>query len=56
MKKILSGLLLLTFFITVALPTQSQEVIELKQPTSNKIIIKLMFRNGSIADPKGKEG
>jgi zinc protease len=56
MKKILPGFLLLTFFITVALAAQSQEVIELKQPTSNKVIIKLMFRNGSIADPKGKEG
>lgn len=34
----------------------AQDVVELKQPTSNKVIIKLMFRNGSISDPKGKEG
>lgn len=34
----------------------AQEVIELKQPNSNKVVIKLQFRNGSIADPKGKEG
>jgi zinc protease len=34
----------------------AQEVVELKMPNSNKIIIKLMFRNGSICDPKGKEG
>ncbi|RZJ29261.1 MAG: insulinase family protein [Flavobacterium sp.] len=34
----------------------AQEVIELKQPQSNKIIIKLMFRNGSVSDPVGKEG
>ena len=33
-----------------------QEVTELKQPQSNKIIIKLMFRNGSMVDPPGKEG
>ncbi|MDP4196578.1 MAG: pitrilysin family protein, partial [Bacteroidota bacterium] len=34
----------------------AQEVVELKMPNSNKVIIKLMFRNGSICDPKGKEG
>lgn len=34
----------------------SQNIIELKQPQSNKIIIKLIFNNGSISDPKGKEG
>ncbi len=34
----------------------AQNVVELRQPKSNKVVIKLMFRNGSIADPKGKEG
>ena len=34
----------------------AQNIIELKQPNSNKVIIKLQFTNGSIADPKGKEG
>lgn len=34
----------------------AQQVVELKQPNSNKVIIKLQFRNGSIADPNGKEG
>lgn len=34
----------------------AQEVVELKMPKSNKIVIKLMFRNGSISDPQGKEG
>jgi zinc protease len=34
----------------------SQEVVELKQPNSDKIVIKLMFKNGSICDPQGKEG
>jgi zinc protease len=42
--------------LTVCLSMQAQQVVELKQPTSNKIIIKLMFRAGSICDPKGKEG
>ncbi len=34
----------------------AQEVVELKLPKSNKIVIKLMFKNGSICDPVGKEG
>lgn len=34
----------------------AQEVVELKMPKSNKIVIKLMFQNGSVTDPKGKEG
>ena len=34
----------------------AQEVVELKLPKSEKIIVKLMFRNGSICDPVGKEG
>ena len=34
----------------------AQEVIELKQPDSAKLIVKFMFNNGSICDPQGKEG
>ena len=34
----------------------AQEVVELKQPNSTKIVVKLMFKNGSICDPQGKEG
>ena len=32
------------------------KVVELKQPESNKVVIKLMFKNGSMVDPPGKEG
>ncbi|MFD2245815.1 M16 family metallopeptidase [Pontibacter ruber] len=32
------------------------KIVELRQPESNKIIVKLMFKNGSMVDPKGKEG
>ncbi|MDX5435628.1 MAG: insulinase family protein [Pontibacter sp.] len=32
------------------------KVVELKQSESNKVIIKLMFQNGSMVDPAGKEG
>ena len=34
----------------------AQEVVELKLPNSNKVVIKLRFQNGSITDPIGKEG
>ncbi|NWG26925.1 MAG: insulinase family protein [Ignavibacteriaceae bacterium] len=34
----------------------AQEVVELKQPNSSKIIVKFMFKNGSMCDPQGKEG
>ena len=34
----------------------AQELVQLKLPKSNKVVIKLMFRNGSVCDPKGKEG
>ncbi len=47
---------LLALFSIIFTSAFSQEVIELKMPKSNKIVIKLMFRNGSICDPKGKEG
>ncbi len=50
--KIFSTLILL--FITAF--SFAQEVVELKMPKSNKIVIKLMFNNGSICDPVGKEG
>lgn len=31
-------------------------IVELPLPKSDKVIVKLMFRNGSICDPKGQEG
>ena len=34
----------------------AQNIVELKQPKSNKVIIKLRFANGSVSDPKGLEG
>ncbi len=46
--------LLLLFAFSIRI--QADEPVELKLPKSDKIIVKLMFRNGSISDPKGKEG
>jgi zinc protease len=36
--------------------SQGADIIELKLAASNKIVFKFMFKNGSITDPKGKEG
>lgn len=49
-------LLILLSVFAFSLTGYPQDVIELKQPESNKVVIKLMFRNGSISDPVGKEG
>lgn len=49
MKTLLISLLLTGFLM-------AQEVVELKQPNSAKVIIKFMFQNGSMSDPAGKEG
>lgn len=56
MNNIVTRSLAAVIMIFAFTTANSQEVIELKQPQSNKIIIKLMFRNGSISDPIGKEG
>ncbi len=49
------ALFLATTFIFFSC-AKKQDVVELKMPNSNKIVVKLMFRNGSISDPAGKEG
>lgn len=49
-------LLILISLLAINQFSYSQDAIELKQPNSNKVVIKLMFRNGSISDPAGKEG
>lgn len=47
-----------SFFVLLLLVTtvRAQQVVELNLPRSNKVVIKFMFKNGSITDPKGKEG
>jgi len=34
----------------------AQEIVELKQPNSSKIVVKLIFKNGSMCDPQDKKG
>ncbi|MCX6998109.1 MAG: pitrilysin family protein [Kiritimatiellaeota bacterium] len=46
----------LALFSLLLVSACAQEVVELKLPQANKVIIKLMFRNGSVCDPQGKEG
>lgn len=42
--------------LCVSTAANAQEVVELNLPESNKVVIKLMFRNGSISDAPGQEG
>ena len=46
----------LIFSILFTGTIMAQEVVELKQTNSAKIVVKLMFTNGSICDPVGKGG
>jgi len=56
MKQLLSKIIILFILVSASLLSFAQEVVELKQPLSNKVVVKLMFRNGSISDPAGKDG
>jgi zinc protease len=53
MQRIIKSLL---FLLLVTATASAQDIVELPLPQSNKVVIKLMFRNGSITDPKGHEG
>jgi zinc protease len=56
MNRRIKLLLQLALLICLVLPIYTQQVVELYLPTSNKIVVKFIFRNGSICDPEGKEG
>jgi len=43
-------------FVAIALTSRGADVVELKLPKSDQVVIKIMFKNGSICDPIGKEG
>lgn len=44
------------FLLSISAFTYAIEVVELPLVNSNKIVVKVMFRNGSVTDPVGKEG
>jgi zinc protease len=52
MKKIIAIL----FLFILGLQVKAADVVELKLPKSDLVVVKLMFKNGSICDPVGKEG
>lgn len=54
--KIKTTALLLSLFFSAFSVVNAQEVVELKLPKSNQVILKFMFRNGSMSDPAGKDG
>ena len=56
MKSYINSILTFCFVAVLALGSSAQDLVELKLPKSNKVVIQLMFRNGSICDPAGKEG
>ncbi|WP_045689013.1 M16 family metallopeptidase [Hymenobacter sp. AT01-02] len=58
MKHTFFRILLVTALLgpAVAAPVHAAEVVELRQPNAAKVVVKLQFRNGSAADPVGKEG
>lgn len=55
-NKACTTLLFFVFTLLFSVPIFAQEVVELKLPKSDIITVKLMFKNGSISDPAGKEG
>jgi zinc protease len=54
--KIIKVLISILILVVINSNLYSQQVVELNIPKSEKVVIKLMFRNGSICDPEGKEG
>ncbi|SDL97572.1 zinc protease [Catalinimonas alkaloidigena] len=56
MKNILYRGLLGVALLALPLVVRAQEVVELPNAQSNKVVVKLAFRNGSVTDPLGKEG
>ncbi|PCI75944.1 MAG: hypothetical protein COB20_11675 [SAR86 cluster bacterium] len=55
-RKVFFAALCFSVCAAFSLPAFAQELVELKLPNSNKVVIKLMFKNGSISDEPGKEG
>lgn len=48
--------LLAIVYLNAQLTSQAAELVALSIPQSPVIVVKLMFRNGSVSDPKGREG
>ncbi len=55
MNRLTKNIIALTA-ILVCLPLQAMDVVELALENSNKVVFKIRFENGSIADPENKSG
>lgn len=55
-NRILNHIHIAVYCLLFTVYCSGQEVVELNLPKSEKIVVKLQFRNGSVCDPKGKEG
>ena len=56
MRKLIKIVPLWMMVLFSAQISTAQKVIELRKPELNKVVVKLMFNVGSVADPEGKEG
>lgn len=52
----MKNIFLFILLITTSISAFAIEVVSLPLPKSDKIVIKLMFRNGSVSDPAGMQG
>jgi len=48
--------LICLLIVLFTIQAQAMDVVELKQKNSNKVVVKIRFENGSIADPADKAG
>ena len=56
MMKVMKLFIVFLVMFLIISTTGAQDIVELNMTNSNKIVVRLMFRNGSICDPAGKEG
>lgn len=56
MRNLIIKLLPILLFLAFTSCVQDSDVVKLKMPNSNKVVVKLTFKNGSISDPAGREG
>ncbi len=54
--KVLTATTMTLLCIFFSLQAQAIDVVQLKQPNANKVVIKVRFDNGSIGDPLDKKG
>ena len=56
MKYSIIKIISVLFLLGLTTLSFSKDIIELKMSNSNKVVVNVTFKNGSISDPLGKEG